>query len=294
MAFQIFMAFFIALGSSCARPTKINHADQPPPLLVSGSERVSFKSSLLNKEMGMYVHLPPGYNPAREYPTVYLLHGFSNNEVEWFDYYGMDDMADSLVSDGRIPPMILVAVRMDNSWGVDTGKPRQLSAKASTSLYKGPYESYLLREVIPLVEERYSVRRDTDSRCIAGVSMGGYAALHIGLRNTRIFGSIAAHSPALRGPNVPDWFLYSKTRPADRNDPIALARKLRQGHTRLWLDCGESDGLLPGVVEMRDTLVANGWEIEYSITTGAHDARYWKSRLADYLVFYAGATSRFR
>jgi len=242
----------------------------------------------------MYVHLPPGYNPAREYPTVYLLHGYGNNEVEWFDYYGMDDVSDRLVSDGTIPPMILVAVRMDNSWGVDTGKPRQLSAKASTSLYKGPYESYLLREVIPLVEERYSVRRDTDSRCIAGVSMGGYAALHIGLRNTRIFGSIAAHSPALRGPNVPDWFLYSKTRPADRNDPILLAGELRQGRTRLWLDCGESDGLLPGVVEIRDTLVANGWEIEYSITTGAHDARYWTSRLADYLVFYAGATSRFR
>lgn len=294
IALQVLIALSVAFAASCARTGTVNQASLPPPLRISGSERVSFRSALLDKEMGIYVHLPPGYDPSREYPTVYLLHGFGNTEIEWFDYYGMDAVADRLVADGTITPMILVAVRMDNSWGSDTGKPRQLSANPRVSLYAGQYESYLLREVIPLVECRYPAHRDAASRCIAGVSMGGYAALHIGLRNQRTFGTIAAHSPALRGPNVPEWFLYSKERTADRNDPIILAGRNRQGGTRLWLDCGESDGLLPGVVEMRDALVANGWKIEYSIEQGAHDARYWTNRLEDYLAFYADAASRRR
>lgn len=273
---------------SCSRTPAVDMSGLPPALETPGSERLTFKSGLLAKEMALYVHLPPGYDRAKKYPVVYLLHGFGNSEVEWFDYYHMDVVADRLVSEGRMKPAILVAPQMDNGWGTDSGEPKRLSANPKTSIYSGPYESYLVKEVVPLVDARYPTLKDASSRCIAGVSMGGYSALHIGLRNRKTFGAIAAHSPAIRSQFIPDWLLYSKDRPAEKNDPVYLAARERQGKTRLWLDCGDGDGLLSGVAMMRDALEANGWKIEYSTAPGVHDANYWVSRLEDYLVFYSG------
>lgn len=221
-------------------------------------------------------------------PVVYLLHGFGNNEIEWFEYHGVHTLADTLTAEGTIPPMILVAVQMDNSWGSDTGEQKQLSTNAKNSLYSGPYETYLVHEVIPVVEQRYPVIRKAEGRTIAGISMGGYSALHIGLRNRKVFGSIAAHSPALRGQHFPDWFLFTPDHPAEKNDPILLAGKLKQGRTRLWMDYGAEDGLLSGVEELKKALEENDWEIEYSTQPGKHNQEYWLSRLPDYLAFYAG------
>ena len=44
-------------------------------------------------------------------------------------------------------------------------------------------ERELIGDVIPLVENRYPVRRDKRCRAIAGLSMGGGQAFVIGLRN---------------------------------------------------------------------------------------------------------------
>ncbi len=277
-----------AAAISCSRTPSVDLSSLPPALGTPGSERFTFKSKLLAKDMALYVHLPPGYDSAKKYPVVYLLHGFGNNEVEWFDYFHLDAVADDLVTQGRIKPMILVAPQMDNGWGTDSGEPKRLSSNPKNSMYSGPYESYLVKEVVPLIDARYPTLKDASSRCIAGVSMGGYSSLHIGLRNRKVFGAIAGHSPALRTSFIPDWLLYSKDRPAEKNDPVLLASSERQGKTRLWLDCGESDNLLSGSVEMRKALEANGWKVEYSTAPGAHNAQYWTSRFEDYLTFYSG------
>lgn len=278
---------FTACGEKIA---PVDTSGLPPALTAAGTERISFPSNLLKKDMGLYIHLPQGFDSTKEYPVVYLLHGFGNTEIEWFEYHGLHTLADTLTAKGSIPPMILVAVQMDNSWGIDTGEPKQLSTNARNSLYSGPYETYMVHEVLPVVEQRYPVMRQKEGRTIAGISMGGFAALHIGLRNRKVFGSIAAHSPALRGQHVPDWFMYAPDRPAEKNDPILLASRLKQGQTRIWLDCGEQDGLLPGVEEMKTALEDNDWSIRYSTKPGKHNQDYWLSRLSDYLAFYGDAT----
>lgn len=271
-----------------AKVAPVDTSKFPAALEANGSEKLTFHSNLLNKDMGLYIHLPYGYDKSKQYPVVYLLHGFGNNEIEWFDYYGMDKVADTLCAEGKLKPVILVSVRMDNSWGMEIKEVKQLAANPRTSLYSGPYESYLIKEVLPMVESRYPVQKDAASRCIAGISMGGYSALHIGLRNPKIFGAIAGHSPALRGNQIPDWFLYAKDRPAEKNDPVLLAAKLKQGTTRLWLDCGEGDSLKDGVEQMRKALKSNGWTVAYSSAAGAHNSDYWIPRMGEYLAFYAG------
>lgn len=286
----VFLATLLFAITVCSKKVPpVDTSGLPPAMTVAGTERIAFPSNLLDKDMGLYIHLPAGYDSSKQYPVVYLLHGFGNSEIEWFEYHSLHTLADTMITEGSVAPMILVAVQMDNSWGADTGEPKQLSTNPRNSLYSGPYETYLVHEVIPVVEQRYPVMREPEGRVIAGISMGGFAALHIGLRNRDVFGSIAAHSPALRGSQFPDWFLFTPDHPADKNDPILLAGKLKQKKTRLWLDCGENDGLLPGVEEMKAALEKNGWHIEYSTQPGRHNQDYWHPRLPDYLAFYGGA-----
>jgi len=284
----LIMTLLSYLMLSCAaKSAPVDTSGLPPALTGAGNDHFTFTSNLLKKPMNLYVHLPYGYDASVKYPVVYLLHGFGNNEIEWFDYYGMDKIADTMIEQGRLKPLILVSVQMDNSWGTDNTEVKQLSTNPRTALYSGPYESYLIKEVIPLVAARYPVRGDAASRGIAGISMGGYYALHIGLRNPKLFGAIAGHSPALRGKDLPDWFLFTKEHPAARNDPIHLAAKAKQKSMRLWLDCGNEDGLLQGVEQMKAALESNGWKINYSTAPGAHNSRYWIPRMEEYLLFYA-------
>ena len=62
---------------------------------------------------------------------------------------------------------------------------------------KQRYEDFLLEEFFPFIEKRYRVATGRDHRAIAGISMGGYGALHLAFRHPQLFASVSAHSAAL-------------------------------------------------------------------------------------------------
>nr|HML86036.1 alpha/beta hydrolase-fold protein [Bacteroidales bacterium] len=47
-------------------------------------ESVKFRSSVLNQSTEITIYLPPDYETSeRNYPVVYLLHGYSDDETAW-------------------------------------------------------------------------------------------------------------------------------------------------------------------------------------------------------------------
>lgn len=260
----------------------------PPPLNESGLELTEFDSALLGKKMAVYVYLPPDYRPDRTYPVLYLFHGFGNSETEWFDYHKLNETADRLIADGKIKPLVIACPRMDNSWRIDSGDCRILGPVARKALYAGPYETYFLNEVVRLVEDRYRVARNPEGRFIGGISMGGFAALHIGFRHPDLFGKIGGHSPALKGNLIPDFFLYTKKQKRSAYDPLILARRRDLSAVRIFIDCGEQDSLYPGAVELRDILENRKLRVTFFSAPGTHSSEYWHANLERYLLFYAG------
>ncbi len=69
---------------------------------------------------------------------------------------------------------------------------RRQHPRGHTTARKG-----LIGDVIPLVENRYPVRRDKRCRAIAGLSMGGGQAFVIGLRNLDLFSAIGQFSAGI-------------------------------------------------------------------------------------------------
>jgi enterochelin esterase-like enzyme len=135
-------------------------------------------------EREVLVYLPPGYD-GRELPVVYGLVGYTGTGRMLLNADPLlEDLRtkmDRLIAEGRCGPMIVV---MPDCF-TKVGGNQYINSSAT-----GPYEHYLLQEVIPLVEERYACGR----RAVWGKSSGGYGAMVLGMRHPDIFSALASHS----------------------------------------------------------------------------------------------------
>ncbi len=135
------------------------------------------------------IYLPPNYEPSRRYPVLYMLssHGRTHHYyVNWNQWdETMPQRLDRLIGSGVMPPVI---VAIPDCWTRFGG-----SQFMDTPI--GNYASFLLQEVIPAVDARYSTIVDRDHRGVFGHSSGGYGALVHAMKHPDIFGGVASRAP---------------------------------------------------------------------------------------------------
>lgn len=152
--------------------------------LPEGLRTVAFYSDHVARRMKYDVVLPPDYETAdRRYPVIYLLHGFMQNYTVWGRNLGAAALARELGD------VILVMPDGGNSWYVDYAE--------SHNGQINQWESYLMEDLIPDVEQRFRVISRREGRAVAGLSMGGYGAVMLGLRHPDQFVSVASTSGGL-------------------------------------------------------------------------------------------------
>jgi pimeloyl-ACP methyl ester carboxylesterase len=126
----------------------------------------------------------------RRFPVLYLLHGFGAGPEAWVNgnYQGLDlaRAMDSLVAAQAVKEFIVV---------MPDGANALHGSVFTNSSTTGDWESYLVRDVVRAVDQRYRTMRRGASRGIAGHSMGAAAALRIAMRAPAIFTSVYALSP---------------------------------------------------------------------------------------------------
>src|SRR5579884_1268564 len=61
-------------------------------------------SPALGERRDLYVYLPPGYDPRKQYPMTILLHGAAQDEV--FFVQAQVALFDRAIAEGRVPPFI--------------------------------------------------------------------------------------------------------------------------------------------------------------------------------------------
>ena len=143
------------------------------------------------------VYLPPSYDeePARRFPVVYLLTGFTSrgrallNDAAWSP--PIDDRMDALIELERRSPgtgcgeMILVMPDCLTRYGGS----QYLNSSAT-----GRYQDHLIEELVPHVDRQFRTLADRAHRAVAGKSSGGYGALVLGMQHADTFGAVASHS----------------------------------------------------------------------------------------------------
>lgn len=157
----------------------------------------SYVSRATNTTRRLHVYTPPGYNPLarRVYPVLVLLHGSWDNDSAWIQVGRAGIIMDNLLADQSANPMVIVMPdgHTHPSFEVTT-RPRNLEL----------LERDLAEEILPLIERTYLVARNPKARAIAGFSMGGAQALHLGL-TLPAFGTVGAFSARRRHTERPHF-----------------------------------------------------------------------------------------
>ncbi len=262
-------------------------------------------SNALGSVMRIRVVTPPGYDPDREYPVVYLLHLWGSHERFWTDRLAAQVRLAEGIAAGTLPPMILAMPQGDKSFYLNAADPPGIIWEDSPYNDKseyfydgfdcyGNYGDYLLKEAIPFVEANYPVRRDREGRAIGGLSMGGAGAAVHAFTDPGRFCAVGLHGPAVfyteDGPGAPPW-IYGIDDPQAfaQRDPAALARRFvtPDDQPRIYLDCGWDDPLRASIEVFHAALLELGLAHDYHLAPGGHDGAYWAGQVPAYLAFYA-------
>src|SRR5262249_2866578 len=158
--------------------------------------RHSYQSAVAGEGRDFFVYTPSGYDPAgkAEYPVLYLLHGITDDATAWTTAGRAPIILDNLIARGQATPMLVV---MPLGYGFPNVAEDLFKLCGDPVMQRRSLEKFsatVLDEVIPRVETAYRVARDRDSRAIAGLSMGGAQALHIGLNHPGRFGWVGSFS----------------------------------------------------------------------------------------------------
>ena len=243
------------------------------------TRRITIPSAALAGQAKVCIYLPRGYSEKEKYPVLYALHGYGADERTWISNLGAGRTADRLIGEGRIRPLIIVAPYIDDSWGLNAPGER--------------YEDFLCHELIAYVDGHYSTIALRRGRYIGGVSRGGTTALRLAFTHQDLFGKAGGHSPALWAGEVPGVMnlrVYPNEDLREERDPLRLARARDLRGLQVYLDCGEQDDreFQAGCEELDGILRARGIETSLHLGPGAHDVKYWRPMVEEYMLFYAG------
>lgn len=259
-------------------------------------EKNSIQSESLKREVNYSVYLPPDYfNSERNYPVVYLLHGYSDDNTAWVQYAEINRQADDAIENGSIPPMIII---------MPDGK---ISFFMNSVDGKENYEDFFINELIPAVESKYRIKKGPKFHAISGLSMGGFGSLLLSMKHPEIFGGCAAFSAAIwddasmqeMTQDSYDLLLgvplgkgvQGKQRLSKHwydNSPIKLAETLPVENLKrigFWIDCGDKDYLGNGNSFLHMAMTKRGIPHEYRVREGTHNWTYWRTGFLDAMKF---------
>tara|TARA_R110000868_G_scaffold408293_1_gene690929 strand:- start:13414 stop:14247 length:834 start_codon:yes stop_codon:yes gene_type:complete len=245
--------------------------DQPKEGIPSGKiETITYPSNTVGNDRLATIYTPPGYSKTKKYPVLYLLHGIGGDHEEWLNGGNPQVILDNLYSEGKLEPMIVVmpngrAMKDDRAEG-NIFDPEKVEAFAA-------FEKDLLDDLIPFIEKNFPVRKDSEHRALAGLSMGGGQSLNFGLGNLDVFNWVGGFSSA---PNTkaPEELVPN---PEEAKEKLKL----------IWISCGDEDGLMNFSKRTSDYLEANNVPHIFYVEPGGHDFEVWKNDLYQFtqLIF---------
>jgi len=144
--------------------------------VVTPATVVQVPSASLNETRAVTVLLPADYERSgRRYPVLYLLHGGGQDHTAfavrpWFAVQATRGL-------------IIVTPNAGESWYVN-----------SVVDPKARFEDFVVKDLVSYIDTNYRTVASRQGRAVAGVSMGGWGAMLLGLKHHQMFGAVGAMS----------------------------------------------------------------------------------------------------
>lgn len=239
-------------------------------------------SDVLGKCVNLDVILPQrtkeqiglsGAKNGGKYPTLYLLHGMSDDHTCWNRRTSIERYVSSL-------GIAVVMPNADLSWYTDTA-------------YGQKYWKYMAEELPALCREFFPNMSDKrEETFVAGNSMGGYGAFKLALTKPETFGYAAGLSAALDvqdvlerniNASIDESFWTGIFGPLSQvkgseNDLLKLAEELKKSGRplpKLYECCGTEDFLYASQKKASEQFKKMGFDITYRESAGTHCWDFW-------------------
>ena len=213
-----------------------------------------------------FVYTPAGYDThtTEKYPVLYLLHGGGEDERGWATQGKTDLIMDNLIAEGKAKPMLIIM--LDGNMA---------SAGCNAGALKA-FEAELMQAVIPFVEKNYRVRKEPDSRALAGLSMGGIQTLYAGLYHTDMFAHLGVFSSG--------WLPFYQKIADDQYEFINKNKAAIDSQLRLlWIAMGgKEDIAYQNCQNMLKEFDALKLKYIYSEYPGGHTWPVWRNNLYNF------------
>ncbi|MCR5101368.1 MAG: alpha/beta hydrolase fold domain-containing protein [Butyrivibrio sp.] len=215
-------------------------------------------------------------NYKRGMKTLYLLHGFSGNDCDW-EYNGIAE---------DIAIAFNMAVIM-----ISTGNNFYLDRKATGC----QYGTYAGEEVVNYTRKLFNLSDKKEDTIIAGLSMGGFGAMHTALAYPDTFGGAVSLSSALiihelsnmkegQSNEMANYDYYrevfgdlSKVEESDANPEVLYTKLKNEGRDipPIYMAVGTEDFLYQNNVDMKEFFEKNNADFKYEEGPGIHDWKFW-------------------
>lgn len=207
----------------------------------------------------------------RGHPTLFLLHGLSDDESIWTRATNVERYAAAL--------------------GLAVVMPNVHRSFYSNMVHGYRYWDFVSRELLEKARAFFPLSHAREDNFVAGLSMGGHGAFKLALTLPETFAAGASLSgvadvSAFRHERVQDYELIFGPTGAGRGseqDLFHLAATLAASgrpRPRLFQCCGTEDFLLAQNREFRDHVQPLGFDYLYEEGPGLHDWAYWDKMIA--------------
>lgn len=247
------------------------------------AQDLKLNSKLMAREMPYRVILPAAYEktPAARYPVVYLLHGLFGHFDNWADKTKLKEYA-------AIYGYIYVMPEGENGWYAD-----------STASPNDRFESYIVQELIPEIDKKFRTQADRAHRVVAGLSMGGYGAMKLGLKYPEMFSVAGSFSGALGaasfsektigpiGKSIDAIFGPDDSESRKSNDIFRMVRELTPEKAKslpfIYFSCGTEDMLYESNRDFLELIKKQKVPHEYRELPGIHNWEFWNTQVKEFL-----------
>lgn len=230
----------------------------------------NFRSEVLELSTSMTVLIPEAPAPPDGYPTLYLLHGLSDDDTMWVRQTAIERYAAE-------KGLVVLMPQVHRSYYAD-------------EVHGGAYWTFLTRELPLLASQFFRLSESRETTFVAGLSMGGYGAVKWALHEPERFSAVASLSGALgiaqRTSRTegrleerlwdrifdsvdvtggPDDLLWLIARPELRASMLPA----------IYVACGTEDPLLPENLSFIVAAERAGARMTTTVDSGAHTWEYW-------------------
>lgn len=241
--------------------------------------RCDFFSEVLGLSTSMTVLLPEGaaVRPAARsgaapgHPTLYLLHGLSDDDTVWVRRTALERYVEPLGL-AVVMPQAHRSFYMDETRGVR-------------------YWTFLSEELPAVAQGFFRLSQRREDTFVAGLSMGGYGAMKWALRHPGRFAAAASLSGALdlaelqrtRAPELGDVDrrVFDGVSVAGTPDDLLALVAAADPATvpDLLVTCGDDDDLYADNLRFAARAQARGLPLTTRFGPGAHDWEYWDATI---------------